>query len=237
MERRGALIVFEGLDRAGKSTQCELLCNNLAQEGHKIRQMRFPGKNLAVQMIPMKISNRILERTSPIGKSIDAYLKGEAQVEDHVIHLLFSANRWEAAAKIRSDIADGFTVVIDRYSYSGAVYSAAKNNPQLSTQWAWQMETGLPRPDICVFLDIEPEVAEERGGFGSERYEIAEMQRRVRELFHELFKMPCASDAVVINAGRSVDLVQQDVLNAVRQAISEVKLLQPLSSLDSMPVS
>lgn len=36
------------------------------------------------------------DRTTPIGQMIDSYLKGETEVEDHVIHLLFSANRWEA---------------------------------------------------------------------------------------------------------------------------------------------
>ena len=40
---RGALIVFEGLDRAGKSTQCELLCNYLEKNGHRVKRMRFPG--------------------------------------------------------------------------------------------------------------------------------------------------------------------------------------------------
>jgi thymidylate kinase len=37
------------------------------------------------------------DRTTTIGKMIDAYLKGDQEAEDHVIHLLFSANRWEAA--------------------------------------------------------------------------------------------------------------------------------------------
>lgn len=36
------------------------------------------------------------DRTTPIGQMIDAYLRGETETEDHVIHLLFSANRWEA---------------------------------------------------------------------------------------------------------------------------------------------
>ncbi|KAF2021237.1 hypothetical protein BU24DRAFT_416893 [Aaosphaeria arxii CBS 175.79] len=39
---RGKLIVFEGLDRAGKSTQCELLAESLAKDGVKVRHMRFP---------------------------------------------------------------------------------------------------------------------------------------------------------------------------------------------------
>lgn len=37
------------------------------------------------------------DRTTPIGQMIDSYLKSQVDMEDHVIHLLFSANRWEAA--------------------------------------------------------------------------------------------------------------------------------------------
>lgn len=40
---RGKLIVFEGLDRAGKSTQCEKLVADLQNDGVKVRHMRFPG--------------------------------------------------------------------------------------------------------------------------------------------------------------------------------------------------
>ena len=41
--RRGALIIIEGLDRAGKSTQHGRLCSRLEAEGHKVKRMRFPG--------------------------------------------------------------------------------------------------------------------------------------------------------------------------------------------------
>lgn len=37
------------------------------------------------------------DRTTPIGQMIDSYLKSQVEMDDHVIHLLFSANRWEAA--------------------------------------------------------------------------------------------------------------------------------------------
>jgi len=92
---RGKLIVFEGLDRSGKSSQCKRLAERLQSEGHRVRQMRFPGK-LWTRSI-MNGGLIILDRTTPIGKMIDNYLRGEAEQEDHVIHLLFSANRWEAA--------------------------------------------------------------------------------------------------------------------------------------------
>jgi hypothetical protein len=38
-----------------------------------------------------------IDRTTPIGQMINSYLSGQSEQEDHVIHLLFSANRWEAA--------------------------------------------------------------------------------------------------------------------------------------------
>jgi hypothetical protein len=44
---RGKLIVLEGLDRAGKSTQCQLLVSSLQEAGLKVRHMRFPGKSCA----------------------------------------------------------------------------------------------------------------------------------------------------------------------------------------------
>lgn len=76
---RGKLIVFEGLDRAGKSTQCARLATRLHSPSHPVAHLRFP------------------DRTTPIGQMINAYLTGASDVDDHVIHLLFSANRWEAA--------------------------------------------------------------------------------------------------------------------------------------------
>lgn len=41
---RGKLVVFEGLDKAGKSTQCLRLVENLRHNGHEVRHIRFPGK-------------------------------------------------------------------------------------------------------------------------------------------------------------------------------------------------
>ena len=43
--KRGALVVIEGLDRAGKSTQHAHLCQYLESQGHNVKRMRFPGNN------------------------------------------------------------------------------------------------------------------------------------------------------------------------------------------------
>ncbi|KAH9998571.1 thymidylate kinase-domain-containing protein [Xylariaceae sp. FL0662B] len=162
---RGAFVVFEGMDRAGKTTQAKLLQQRCVESGREVRFMRFP------------------DRSTPIGAMIDSYLKGQAEIEDHVIHLLFSANRWEAEKKIKAALSAGHTIICDRFYHSGIVYSAAKNNKALSLSWAKAPEVGLPRPDVVLFLDLEEPVARARGGWGGEVYEKGEMQRRVRDLF------------------------------------------------------
>ncbi|KAJ9206255.1 hypothetical protein DTO021D3_4898 [Paecilomyces variotii] len=211
--RRGALIVVEGLDRAGKSSQCELLLHNLQTLGHQAKYIRFPDRN------------------TPIGKLIDGYLRGQSHLDDHSIHLLFSANRWEVAPTIQELIADGVTVIVDRYSYSGAVYSAAKRNPNLSIQWAWQPEVGLPRPDLCLFLSISPVEAAKRGGFGLERYETDTMQKRVRDLFQSLLELPHNDEICVIDAGRPFNEVAQDILEPVLECMKNVDSIGPLRRL------
>ncbi|KAJ4346893.1 Thymidylate kinase [Didymosphaeria variabile] len=201
---RGKLIVLEGLDRAGKSTQCQMLVEALEGDGVKVKHMRFP------------------DRTSPIGQMINSYLSGQSEQEDHVIHLLFSANRWEAAPSIEADLAAGTTIIIDRYYYSGCVYSAAKQNPALSLAWSRHPEVGLPRPDLALFLDISVEDAAKRGGYGTEKYEKKELQDHVRRLFDVMMQSQEKDDFVRINAGASMEDVQQKIWEEVHKAMKRV---------------
>lgn len=154
---------------------------------------------------------------------INAYLSGESEVEDHVVHLLFSANRWEVAPQITRWIAEGVTVVIDRYYYSGCVYSAAKQIPGLGLEWARHPDVGLPRPDLCIFLDVSPETASQRGGYGGEKYEQTDFQARVRELFEVMWRHPDEeNDVVVVNADRGMEDVERTIQKWARLASERV---------------
>jgi dTMP kinase len=164
---------------------------------------------------------------------INRYLQGKAQQDDHSIHLLFSANRWEAARGIRSDLSQGITVIADRYSYSGAVYSAAKANPDLSLEWAWQPEVGLPRPDLLLFLSISPDEAAKRGGYGEERYETDSMQSKVKRLFEFLINLDHGHEIHLIDAGSSIEQVAQKMLLTTLDILSERRPLNALAKLRS----
>lgn len=192
------LLAFEGLDRSGKSTQCERLVENLRNHGEKVYSTRFPNRSTAT------------------GQMINNYLSGQSQQDDHAIHLLFSANRWESAQEIEDYINSGVTVVIDRYYYSGCVYSAAKQNPSMDLAWCRHPEVGLPRPDLCIFLDISTEEAAKRGGFGTERYERQELQDRVRELYKDMRRHKDEQeDILIIDAGKSLEEVEKAILSLV----------------------
>ena len=154
-----------------------------------------------------------------------------------MIHLLFSANRWEAAQQIRTDIQAGTTIVVDRYYYSGIVYSAAKDNPDLTLQWAREPDVGLPRPDVCMFLDVAPDVAAQRGGYGSERYETSKMQARVRELFVQLMTRQEGEDIVLVDANRPLDEVQLHMQAITAKTFQVQNMRHPLRTLSRWSIT
>lgn len=188
--------MFEGCDRAGKSTQCKKLVEALHQKNIEAEYMSFP------------------DRTTAVGQLINDYLMKNIDLTDNAIHLLFSANRWEMEPKMKSLISKGVTLVVDRYAYSGIAFSAAKKGMDL--EWCKKAETGLPKPDVVFFLSLSPEVLSKRGGFGTERYEVTEIQKEVRNNFLKL-----ADDSwKVINADQEVDVLHQDILS---HALSVIK--------------
>ncbi|XP_054644842.1 thymidylate kinase isoform X2 [Dunckerocampus dactyliophorus] len=188
--KRGALIVLEGVDKAGKTTQCKKLVQALQQSGHPAEMMRFP------------------DRTTTIGKLISAYLEKKSDLEDHTVHLLFSANRWEMMPQMKSKLEQGTTLVVDRYAFSGAAFTGAK--PGFSLDWCKNPDVGLPKPDLVMFLQLSPAEAALRDHFGGERYENSVFQRAVQQRFEELMKDPSVNWKV-IDASQSVEDVHDNI--------------------------
>ena len=77
-------------------------------------------------------------------------LKGEKELDDHVIHLLFSTNRWEKREELTKALEAGQHVLIDRYAYSGVAFSAAKAGMDLD--WCRGPDRGLPKPGKDISL-------------------------------------------------------------------------------------
>lgn len=75
-------------------------------------------------------------------------------------------NRWEAKSDMEQLLAEGTTLIVDRYSYSGVAFSAAKG---LDLDWCKAPEAGLLKPDLVLFLTLTEEAAKARSGYGEER--------------------------------------------------------------------
>ncbi|CAL1294160.1 unnamed protein product, partial [Larinioides sclopetarius] len=123
----------------------------------------------------------LLDRTTAIGSVINKYLTGAEELEDHAIHLLFSANRWEQVPKMLRLLNSGVNLIVDRYAYSGVAFSYAKKG--LNFSWCKQSDVGLPKPDLVLFLDLPPEAMAKRSGFGDEVYEKEDFQNEVKKVY------------------------------------------------------
>lgn len=145
---------------------------------------------------------------------INAYLQNTSDLDDHVIHLLFSANRWELRDQLIKLLQSGTWVVLDRYVYSGIAFSIVKG---LDEVWCRAPDIGLPEPDLILFLDVSEQVARSRGGFGKERYEKAELQKKVRAAFMKLFQG--VEQVRIVDAGMSVEHVQKEIWRIVESEL------------------
>ncbi|AJR54998.1 Cdc8p [Saccharomyces cerevisiae YJM1478] len=205
MMGRGKLILIEGLDRTGKTTQCNILYKKL-QPNCKL--LKFP------------------ERSTRTGGLINEYLTDDSfQLSDQAIHLLFSANRWEIVDKIKKDLLEGKNIVMDRYVYSGVAYSAAKGTNGMDLDWCLQPDVGLLKPDLTLFLSTQDvDNNAEKSGFGDERYETVKFQEKVKQTFMKLL------DKEIRKGDESITIV--DVTNKDIQEVEALiwQIVEPVLS-------
>ncbi|CAD7686666.1 unnamed protein product [Nyctereutes procyonoides] len=206
---RGALIVLEGVDRAGKSTQSRRLVAALCAAGHRAELLRFP------------------ERSTEIGQLLSSYLEKKSDVEDHSVHLLFSANRWEQVPLIKKKLSQGITLIVDRYAFSGVAFTSAKED--FSLDWCKQPDVGLPKPDLVVFLQLHLAEAATRGEFGRERYEDGKFQERALRRFHQLMADQTVNWKMV-DASKSIEVVHKEI-HALSVDTMQAAAQRPLGEL------
>jgi dTMP kinase len=122
----------------------------------------------------------------------------------------------------------GKIVLCDRYAFSGIAFSAAKGLP---LPWCRAPDIGLPQPDLVLFLDISIEAARERGGYGEERYEKEELQKRVKDVFITLRDEEEGHELTwkTVDAGRERDVVEKELWQSIKPLINGVQ--EPIGSL------
>jgi len=157
------LIVFEGLDGAGKSTQVSMLKEHLLKQGINSEFLHFPRTD------------------SPLfGDLIARFLRGDLgnidSVNPYLIALIYAGDRHNAANQLQGWLNEGKAVILDRYVYSNIAFQCAKLTSKEERvklrSWILEMEYNfykIPQPTINLFLDVplsftEKKLAEQRTG-------------------------------------------------------------------------
>ena len=149
------LIVLEGLDGAGKSTQVHKLKSYLEGMCSNLEYIHFPRYDAPVY-----------------GNLISKFLRGGFgpidAVHPQLVALLFAEDRHNALPLIKQTLEQGGTVLLDRFVYSNIAYQCAKISDPCEREEVknWILDTefgtfGLPRPDLNIFLDVPIDFVEE----------------------------------------------------------------------------
>ena len=150
----GKLIVLEGTDGSGKSTQFQRLTDRLSQEGRQFQKLVFP------------------QYSEPSSALIRMYLGGEfgarpSDVNAYAASAFYSVDRYASYKKVWGQwYESGGLVVSDRYTTSNAVHQTSKEPPEKQSdflKWLYDFEyskLGLPRPDLVVYLDVPTDFTE-----------------------------------------------------------------------------
>ena len=152
----GKLIVFEGIDGSGKSTQFELMCERLSSENREFKRLVFPRYN------------------EPSSALIKMYLGGDFGTDPDSVNA-YAASSFYAVDRYASFVQDwrdyyerGGLILTDRYTTSNALHQGAKipaKRREIFFNWLYDYELnlmGLPVPDLVVYMDIEADFAEKR---------------------------------------------------------------------------
>ena len=186
------LVVLEGLDGAGKSTQVKKLRTYLESLFGNLEYIHFPRYDAPVY-----------------GDLISRFLRGDfgsnETVHPQLVALLFAEDRHGAAPQMKETLDNDGNVLLDRYVYSNIAYQCAKlSDPEEADrlrEWIFNTEYGdfsLPVPDLNIFLDVpigfvESKLKSQRGGEdrdylegGQDIHEAdIEFQKRVRDIYRK----------------------------------------------------
>lgn len=190
---KGKIIVFEGIDKAGKTTQAKLLEKKL---GKKCVRIDFPNYS------------------TPIGKEIRQFLDGKRDYPDEVKMMLLSANRWERKDEIEKIVSKGTTVIMNRYYQSNLVYGISKG---LKLDWLLSLDKDMPKADLVIVIDIKPKTLVSRSKNVVDTFEKdLELIRRVKKNYRILANK---FNWRVVEGEKSVDEVHQQVLKIVTKFV------------------
>jgi dTMP kinase len=193
----GQIIVLEGIDKAGKGTQCKLLNNAIKKAGIDCIIMEFP------------------DYSTHIGKEIRLFLDGKRSYSTEVQHLLLSVNRWEKKEVIEKALQSGTIIIMDRYYQSNLVYGLSHD---LDLNWLINLDKGLPQENLVIILEIDPETSYRRVSYNRDVFErnqdfLITVKQNYRKL-SDVYRWN------IINGEENVEMIHNRICNLVKTKLN-----------------
>jgi dTMP kinase len=194
---KGVFICIEGLDGCGKTTQAKLLVTRLRK-----------SRNAVYTAEP---SN------GKIGRFIKKHcLHGDKRTSGVVEALLFAADRSEHVENtVLPALKKGQTVVSDRYVYSSLAYQGATG---LDVGWIKKINEHAIRPDLAIFIDVEPETVVQRLKPKKSLMENLATQRKVREIYVGFAEN---GELVRVDGNKPKKQVADDIFSVVKSFVGK----------------
>lgn len=193
----GQIIVLEGIDKAGKGTQCRLLHNAIKKAGMDSIILDFP------------------DYSTTIGKEIRLFLDGRRSYSKEVQHLLLSVNRWEKKEDIEKIRKSGTMIIMDRYYQSNLVYGLSHN---LDLNWLINLDKGLPQEDLVIILEIDPETSYKRVNHNRDIFEKnLQFLLTVKENYRKLAKV---YEWKIINGEEKVEQIHNKICGLIKEKLN-----------------
>jgi dTMP kinase len=205
---RRKLIVFEGIDGAGTTTQTALLHDALIGRGIKAARTFEPTDGPAGALIKQLLRRRLTFNSA----------HGEKLLEK-TLALLFAADRLDHMAQTVLPLtAAGTHVISDRNKLSSLAYQSL----DAPLDWVKELNRFAPEPDLLIFLDVPPDAALKRLQIGRHVREIFEEKEKLEKIdanYRRLIKSIPKKNLLVINGTKPVGEVHKIALERVLRAL------------------
>ena len=206
--RRGRLIVLEGLDGAGTTTQVERLAAALRAEGHSVLTTREPSDGPVGVQIRQALTGRLV------------LPGGAGALAPETLALLYAADRTDhLRAKVLPALEAGQVVLSDRSVLSSLAYQGAS----LSMEWVESINAFAVPADLTLFVGVSIEVAARRRaarGGPEELFDAEEKQRRISKQYEAAIRLRGKREHVVrIDGDQTVEAVTAECLVQVRKLL------------------
>jgi dTMP kinase len=203
---RGLLIAVCGLDGSGKTTQIKLLEEWFRVNDKAVMLTRQPSDYY-----------RNDER-------VRTFLDFGHCPDMRVLALLSAADRkWSMATVVEPALTQGTSVISDRFLYSTLAYFSVRGLP---LDYVIQLNEGVQKPDITVFLDIEPEETLDRvKARDGETLKYEERDATTFVQVREAFKAVLPQDALIIDAQRDILSIHEEIVSAINCKLPSNKVV------------